>query len=379
MKKAIYAFSGDPITFGHLDIIERAAKVFDKLIIAIGINPAKKYLFTLEERTLLAQRATAHLKNIEVVCFRGLLVDFAYEHDIQTIIRGLRNNEDFNFELMFHQIGESQQRNIDTFFIPSRQDLLHISSSAAKAIQLEQGLIHEYVPLNVKQKLEEKLSGQFIIGVSGEIGAGKSFVCNKLIETGKENGIEIHRIDLDSIGHDILETLTEPVFVTLRTEIADKFGIHLLNKDKFIDVKALGKIIFTDIDKLQQFNILMYNPMLLRIRRALYGKKGIILLDSALIAEAGMSRLCNNNVILVKTSTEIQRRRLHERNYSEAQLSGRMASQLTFELKKSFIQKEILKNDYGTLLEFDNNDSTEIKSLFEKIESMLGLSIADNR
>jgi dephospho-CoA kinase len=149
--------------------------------------------------------------------------------------------------------------------------------------------------------------------------------------------------------------------------------MHLLNEDKFIDVKALGKIIFTDIHKLQQFNILMYNPMLLRIRRALYGKKGIILLDSALIAETGMTRLCNNNVILVKTSTEIQRRRLLERNYSEAQISGRIASQLTFELKKSFIQKEILKNDYGTLLEFDNNNPAEIKSLYEKLESMMGV------
>src|SRR6476659_3693204 len=123
MRKAIYAFSGDPITFGHLDIIERAAKVFDELVVAIGVNPAKKYLFTLEERTALAKKATCHIPNIKVVYFKGLLVDYAYENNIQTIIRGLRNSEDFNFELMFHQVGESQKVNIDTFFIPSRQEL----------------------------------------------------------------------------------------------------------------------------------------------------------------------------------------------------------------------------------------------------------------
>src|SRR6478735_5475633 len=99
MNRAIYAFSGDPITFGHLDIIERAAKIFDELIVAIGVNPSKKYLFTLEERAQMAKAATAHIPNSKVIYFYGLLVDYAYENNISTIIRGLRNSEDFNFEI----------------------------------------------------------------------------------------------------------------------------------------------------------------------------------------------------------------------------------------------------------------------------------------
>lgn len=367
MSKAIYAFSGDPITLGHLDIIERAAKVFDELTVAIGVNPGKKYLFSLEERALLAKTATSHIPNVKVVYFHGLLVDYAYENNIPTVIRGLRNSEDFNFELMLHQIGESQKMDIDTFFIPSRQEFSHISSSAAKAIQLEQGLIHEYVPLNVKQKLEERLSGQFLIGVTGEIGAGKSYLCEKLKEMGKIEGVEVHKIDVDIIGHEILEVLMEPLFVKLRKQIAGQFGNHLLKSNGFVDVKELGKIIFSDIHKLTEFNELMYQPMLLRLRRALYGKRGIILLDSALIAESRMTHLCNNNVILVQTSEKEQLARLKDRNYSPEQIAGRLASQYKYDVKLKCIEEEIKIRSHGKIYHINNSSSLKMEDLKQVI------------
>ncbi len=120
MSKAIYGFSGDPITNGHIDIIKRALLVFKKLTVAIGVNPAKKHFLDLEERRKLAEQSLQHLDNIEVIAFRGLLVDFAYEHGYNTIIRGIRNSEDLNYELMLYQIGTSQQLKIDTLFFPSR-------------------------------------------------------------------------------------------------------------------------------------------------------------------------------------------------------------------------------------------------------------------
>ncbi|WP_051313484.1 pantetheine-phosphate adenylyltransferase [Sporocytophaga myxococcoides] len=366
MKKAIYAFSGDPITFGHLDIIERAARVFDKLIVGIGVNPVKKYLMSLEERAELAKTATAHIPNVEVIYFRGLLVDYAYENNIPTIIRGLRNNEDFSFELMLHQIGESQKMYIDTFFIPSKQDLTHISSGAVKAIQLEQGMIHEYVPLIVKQKLEERLSGQYIIGVTGEIGSGKSFVCKTIQELGQVAGIEVHIVDIDHLGHEILEKLQEPLFKTLREAIAKEFGETLLTDEGFIDTKALGKIVFSDITKLNHLNKLLYKPLLLRLRKAIYGKKGIILLDSALITESGMSYLCNNNVILIKTNKDDQLKRLKERRYTQAQIDGRLNSQYNYEAKRTYLEKEIYDKNHGKITYLDNvedNSSESIKKL----------------
>ena len=100
-KKAIYGFSGDPITYGHIDIIKRALKVFGELIIGIGVNPAKKYFFNLEERRVIAERSLQGLSGVTVIAFKGLLVDYAYENNIGTIIRGVRNSEDLNYELMF--------------------------------------------------------------------------------------------------------------------------------------------------------------------------------------------------------------------------------------------------------------------------------------
>jgi dephospho-CoA kinase len=243
--------------------------------------------------------------------------------------------------------------NIDTFFLPSRQDLAHISSGAAKALQLEQGLIHEYVPLNVKQQLEERLSGQYIVGITGEIGAGKTYISSQLIELGN-NGIPVHRIDLDSIGHEILEKLTEPLFVKIREQIAIEFGPEVKGENGFINRKALGKIIFSDASKLDKFNTLIYKPLLLRLRRTMYGKRGLIILDSALLAESRMNHLCNNNVILVDVSKENQLERLYQRGYSEEQENARIRSQYPYKKKLSILENEIRDAGYGTLYHCNN-------------------------
>ena len=308
--KAIYAFSGDPITYGHIDTIRRAAKSFDEVIAAIGENPDKKYTFNIDERREMAMKSLSHLSNVAVDSFHGLLVDYAYEKGINTIIKGIRNNEDFNYEVLLDQIGESQKLGIETFFIPSRQDKLHISSSAVKAIQKEQGLIHEYVPLYVKQCLEAKISNQHIIGITGEMGSGKSYVSKKLIELGKTEGIEIHNIELDHIGHKILGELQEPIYKKAREQIIEIFGHSINSPNGFIDRKILGSIIFNDQEKLKQLNEIMYTPLMVRLRKEMYGKKGLILFNAALIAESDMSYLCNNNVILVKADKESQERRL---------------------------------------------------------------------
>lgn len=368
--KAIYAFSGDPITYGHIHIIERASKIFNELIVGIGINPAKKYLFSLEERLQLAKEALSGLKNIQVVAFRGLLVDYAVENEISVIIRGLRNSEDFNMELMLHQIGGSQKANIETIFFPSSQHMSHISSGAAKALQLEQGLVFDYVPLNVKQRLEERLSGQYIIGLTGEIGSGKSFICSQLSQLGKKAGIPVHIIDVDKIGHQILESLTEPLYREFREALANTFGNDIKNADGYINSKLLGAIIFNDPVKLEQFNESIYKPILFKLRRELYGKKGLILIESALIAESKMMNVCNNNIILINVEKEVQLNRLKEREYSEAQINQRMNSQYSYELKLNHIQNAINKDNYGTIYSYDNSSNEnviEIINLFNNI------------
>src|SRR6185503_2399375 len=106
--RAIYAFSGDPITYGHLDLIQRARQAFGSVLVAIGQNPQKKYLFSLEERLVMAKAAVQALKNVDATAFHGLLTDFAYEQGIPVIVRGIRDGSDFNSEQTLFQVARSQ-------------------------------------------------------------------------------------------------------------------------------------------------------------------------------------------------------------------------------------------------------------------------------
>jgi pantetheine-phosphate adenylyltransferase/dephospho-CoA kinase len=371
MKKAIYAFSGDPITYGHIDIIARATKVFDEVVVGVGANPSKKYMFTLDQRTEMARRSLRGIPHVKVVSFEGLLVDYAYEHEIPVIIKGVRNASDFDYELVLHHLGGSQNLNIDTFLLPARQDLSHVSSSGVKALQQEQGLIHEYVPLYVKMCLEAKISGQYIIGITGEIGTGKSFVSDKLVEAGKKRHIPVHHIELDHIGHQITGDLKEPSYENVRRKIIEQFGPSVGLPGGSINRKVLGEIVFRDRNKLEELNAILYTPLLVRLRRELYSKKGVVLFNAALILESEMSYLCNNNVVLVTADKESQKRRLEDRNLNPSQIRTRLKSQFDEEEKKARLVSEIEKNGQGKLWAYDNSDSSDTGSITRLFDCVL--------
>lgn len=376
MSKAIYAFSGDPITFGHIDIIQRASELFDQLIVAIGVNPNKNYLLSLEERTQLAKTALANFHNVKVVSFAGLLIDFAYEIGADVIVRGVRNFSDLEFENSMFQTCQSQEITIESVILMSKSRLAHISSSNVKQLQQEQGLIHEYVPLNVKQALEARMSGQYIIAVTGEIGAGKTYVTNKFMELAQAKKIKAHHLDLDLITHSILKDLPQPKYQLIRQAIVQEFGKKVKNTDGSINRKVLGEIVFKDRKRLKQLNEMLHQPLLVRIRRELYGKKGLIFCNAALIGEAGMSYLSNNMVCLVKTEKKTQKRRLLERELTEDQIERRLKSQYTFAQKKSFFKKIIQQDNFGKIWEINNSGvgaEADIKKKFAEIIRYFGL------
>ena len=116
MRTAIYPGSFDPVTYGHIDIIERSAKVFDKLIVAVLVNSAKKPLFTTQEKVDMIRKATSHLDNVEVVSFSGLLVDFAKEQGASVSVRGLRAVTDFEYEIQIAQTNAKLNKDLDTMF-----------------------------------------------------------------------------------------------------------------------------------------------------------------------------------------------------------------------------------------------------------------------
>jgi pantetheine-phosphate adenylyltransferase/dephospho-CoA kinase len=368
--KAIYAFSGDPITYGHIDIIERAAKVFDHVTVGIGVNPRKQYTFNLEERTDMAKESLKRIDNVDVSSFSGLLVDYAYENNIPVVIRGVRNQQDYEAERELHQNGVSQRLGIETFIILAKPELAHVSSSAVKSIQIEQGNVLDYVPLYVKQRLEERISGQYIIGLTGAIGTGKSYVGRELEELAKGCGIPVHNIELDDISHQIQGELQHPRYQEVRKAIATTFG-DVLAPGGSVDRKALGNLVFGDSQKLQKLSDIMRLPINMRMRREIYGKKGIILLNAALLAEADSTYQCNNNVILVKSDEVTQTYRLRKRDLLIAeQIERRIKSQYNTDEKREKLASIIRRDGQGRIWEIDNSregNYAEIKTLLETI------------
>jgi pantetheine-phosphate adenylyltransferase/dephospho-CoA kinase len=355
MAKAIYAFSGDPITYGHIDIVKRAAAKVEHLTVGVGTNAEKigKQLFTPEERRELAARALRKLPNVDVVTFEGSLVHYAYEQGIDTIVRGTRNSEDARKETELYHLVQSQGLPIDFMFLPAEEKYLHISSSAVKEWQRIHGEIADYVPLHVKQALEERISGQYMLGITGTIGSGKSYVTKQLVEAGSRLGIPVHEMDLDRMGHEILSTASAPLYSRTRQQIADAFGVPL--GPDGIDRAALGNIVFSDPKRREELNAIMANPMRTYFRRALNGKKGIIALNAALIAELGWSNVVNNNILVIDVDKKTQADRLRTRGHADAEIERRVNSQYTTEQKISIIESEIERYDSGRIWKLDNS------------------------
>lgn len=156
MRTACYPGSFDPVTSGHLDIIERASQIFDKLLVAVGINYEKKPLFTVEERKEMLRETTSHLKNVKVESFDGLLVDFLKNKNCKVIVKGLRAVSDFEIEFQMALINKKLGA-VETTFLVTSADNLFLSSSIVKEIASFGGEVKELVPPNVEKKLKEKL------------------------------------------------------------------------------------------------------------------------------------------------------------------------------------------------------------------------------
>ena len=155
-RKAIYSGTFDPITKGHLDIIKRAAMIFDEVIIAVAKSERKGPMFSHEDRVKFAQAATASIENVRVEGFDTLLVDFATEQNINTIIRGLRAVSDFDFEFQAALMNRKLDDSVETVFIMTRGKYCYLSSSVVKEVASLGGDLDGLIPENVKVKLVEK-------------------------------------------------------------------------------------------------------------------------------------------------------------------------------------------------------------------------------
>lgn len=158
MRTVIYPGSFDPLTNGHLDVIQRATKLFDKVIVAVAQNESKSPLFSLQERVELARQATAHLPQVEADSFDGLLVDYVERRGGQAVVRGLRAVSDFEFEFQLALMNRKLNERIETIFMMPKDTYTFLSSRIVKEIARLGGDFSSFVPPPVQAALKTKLS-----------------------------------------------------------------------------------------------------------------------------------------------------------------------------------------------------------------------------
>jgi len=358
---AVYAFSADPITYGHINIVERMSRCFSRCIVGIGRNPLKHYLFSLDERRALAEQSLAHLNNVTVMSFDGMVVDFAYEQGAKVIVKGVRNAADVDYEQTLHLVGVSQSMGIDTYILFAEQSLAHVSSSVVKAMQAEHGFIHDYVPPVVKAALEARISKQLIIGITGDIASGKSTLAEKLVASAAFSSIDVHNIDLDVLAHQLLagHEISDSMHKDIKHNLVERFGKEILEGNS-LDRKKIANVIFSDSVARDWFNNLLQKPMAILLRKKLKVLKGVILLNGALLPDLDLLHLCNYRCILCYSDEATQIKRLQARGYSDEEIISRRLAQKDYLQKKAVIESAIATYRFGRLWEYDSTDSVPI-------------------
>ena len=158
MRRAIYPGSFDPVTNGHLDVIQRASQLFDEVVVAVAFNDTKNPLFTALERVDLLKRVVKNVRNAKVASFDGLLMEFARERNACAVVRGLRAVSDFEFEFQMALMNRKLEPKIETVFLTPKEEYTYLSSRIVKEIARLGGNVAEFVPAIVSRELRRKFS-----------------------------------------------------------------------------------------------------------------------------------------------------------------------------------------------------------------------------
>ncbi|MCQ2514119.1 MAG: pantetheine-phosphate adenylyltransferase [Ruminococcus sp.] len=155
-RTVIYPGSFDPVTIGHYEVIKRASKMFDKLLVGVLVNQSKKPTFTISERMELLREVTADLENVEIVGFEGLLAEYCKENNINAIVKGLRAMSDFEYEFQMAITNRKLNPNLETIFIPADSEAMYLSSSMVREVASMGGDISNFVPNCIHDKIVKR-------------------------------------------------------------------------------------------------------------------------------------------------------------------------------------------------------------------------------
>ncbi len=352
MEKLLYTGSFDPVHNGHVNIIERGSRMCEQLTVGIGVHPEKRGMFTPEERQYLIERAVAHLPNVRVTPFEGLTVDFALREGIGYLVRGIRNGADAESEMTLALANRTLLRGVESVWLPTDPALSQVSSSVAKGIVKEQGDVSRHVSLGVKQALEGRSLGQYLVGITGGSGSGKTTLTQELVSTFRHRGIEAWHVDLDRLGHDLLSAdYSDPVYERVRTQIGRDFGKTVILGDGGVNRRVLGPLVFGDEAALDRLFEIVQEPLLLRLRDTLRGKRGVIFIDGAILVERELTHLVNHNLVLACADEEVALQRLLDRDrIDESEIRNRLRSQTSVEEKESLMAQRIVNDGNGEVL-----------------------------
>lgn len=309
-KRGLVALSADPITFGHLDLVRRAQEQCESTVVLISNNGLKKssYLFSLEDRVRMSSEAIrqCEMDGVRVIGSSGLLVDVYLREGCDAVFRGIRNQKDQEFE--------EEQVRLHTCILPdfkdhvvyleSKDEYRMVSSSLVKAFVESHVDVSCFVPAFIKQLLEERMCRQFKIAITGCQASGKTSVADRLSTQFASQGVPVHVISIDDLVRRLYEEDCAGAQL-VRDALAEMYGEAILSADrKSIHRSVLKKGIFDvqgDAHKRERAHLLV-EPHIGRLyREALLGKKGLILVEWAQLAEMNMSHWTNHQVIVVST------------------------------------------------------------------------------
>lgn len=377
MTTGLFPLSGDPLHYGHLDIIKRAAEQCDRLVVALLVNDFKSYCFEMGERLQIARRAVQMFVpqdkcRIDVISSEDLLVDVFLREGCSILFRGVRTAEDMEFEKQQMELHEYALPGIlgNVRYLEADPKYRVISSTAIKTMLQYSVDVSTMCPLFVKSKLERRRFNRYIFGVTGGMGSGKSYVSAKLVDAFKARGIPAHHLNLDDC---IRASMNEdsPGAQQMRAAIEAHVGVSIPLVNGVADMAAYKAAIASgavDIGVRQTLHNITEPHVMRHLRYAMRGKHGVLLFEWALMAENDLSHICNHDVIVV--SSPDQDAFLTERGVDPALAAALRSNQWSDGDKANAIRRRVAQDQCGLVIEYPNPRGAEPTGL---ADSLIGL------